>query len=412
MSEKDKNIKNDLSDFLRYLGKKLTDKERNAFERELQKDPFASEASEGFDQIGPGFAESDISELQKQIKKRTSGKQKVLWYRIAASVAVLMILSSIFIIIEMRKPADQLAYSPAAAPQPSKEVKVTQEPEKTAEPSVRKESVLIMQDQANTAPSEVKKVKPKQEKREEIQEEVISADNQAAAQIARAEEPEEAIAKGRAIATKTDLVRTTRGAYSMIKGRIISDEDNKPIPGASVIVKGTHNGAITDTGGNFSIAAEEARNRLLVASFVGMESKEFKALQDSGIEIKLHPAISALNEIVVVGYGAKGNEAEKEYEATGYTPPQPVNGRASFDKYIQNQMRRPDTVTAGQRVVVVLNFIVDVSGRIDSLKVIRSPGNIFSDEAIRLIKEGPPWKPAEQNEKAISDEVRIRIVFK
>ncbi len=242
--------------------------------------------------------------------------------------------------------------------------------------------------------------------------EVISADNQAAAQIARAEEPEEAMAKGRAMAAKPGLVRTTQVAYSMIKGRIISSEDNKPIPGASVTVKGTRTGTVTDTGGNFSLAAEEARNRFLVASFVGMESKEFKALQDSAIEIKLQPAISALNEIVVVGYGAKGNETEKEYEATGYTPPQPVNGKASFDKYIQNQIRRPDTVTAGQRVVVVLNFIVDVNGRIDSLKVIRSPGKIFSDEALRLIKEGPAWKPAEQNGKAISDEVRIRIVFK
>ncbi len=149
---------------------KLTDKERNAFERELQKDPFASEASEGFDEIGPGLAESDISELQRQIKKRTSGKQRVLWYRIAASVAVLMILSSIFIVIEMRKPTDQLAYSPAVAPQPSKEVKVTQEPEKTAEPSVQKESVLIKQEKVKTAPSEVKKVEPKQEKSEEIHE--------------------------------------------------------------------------------------------------------------------------------------------------------------------------------------------------------------------------------------------------
>jgi TonB family protein len=89
-----------------------------------------------------------------------------------------------------------------------------------------------------------------------------------------------------------------------------------------------------------------------------------------------------------------------------------VNGRADFDKYIQDNLKRPDMATSGQRVVVVLNFIVDTNGKIDSLKVIRSPGKIFSDEAMRLIREGPVWKPAEQNGKAISDEVRIRIVFK
>ncbi len=175
-------------------------------------------------------------------------------------------------------------------------------------------------------------------------------------------------------------------------------------------IKGTGKTTVTDSGGNFTLGAEEARNKLLVAGFVGMESKEFKAVEDTSLEIKLQPSVSALDEIVVVGYGAKA--AEKEGDVGGYTPPLPVHGRADFDNYIHDNLRRPDTATSGQRVVVVLNFTVDTNGKIDSLKVIRSPGKIFSDEAIRLIREGPEWKPAEQNGKAISDEVRIRIVFK
>ena len=85
---------------------------------------------------------------------------------------------------------------------------------------------------------------------------------------------------------------------------------------------------------------------------------------------------------------------------------------SGFNKYIEDNLRRPDTETDGQRVVVVLNFRVDMNGKIDSIKVIKSPGKIFSDEAVRLIKEGPAWKPAEENGKIIDDEVRIRIVFK
>jgi outer membrane biosynthesis protein TonB len=410
MSERNKNSKDQLSHFLRYRGNKMSDKERNAFERGLQKDPFAGEASEGFEEIEPGLAETDITELQKRLKERTSGKQKLLWYRIAASVAVLLILSSIFLIIERRKPSDQLAYSPA--PPAAKEAPVIQEQEKTAEPVIRKEPVTIAPEKTKKVPVEVQKDEPKQEKKEEFGEAAISADNQVAAQIARAEEPDEAIAKGRALASKPELVKRTRGTFSMIKGRIISSEDNMPIPGASVTVKGTGKGTVTDTGGNFILAAEGARNKLLVAGFVGMESKEFKAVEDSSIEIKLQPSVSALNEIVVVGYGGKGIEKVRDDEVTGYTPPQPVYGRTSFNKYIQDNLRRPDTATSGQRVVVVLNFIVDMNGKIDSMKVIKSPGKIFSDEAIRLIKEGPSWKSAEQNGRAISDEVRIRIVFK
>ena len=104
-------------------------------------------------------------------------------------------------------------------------------------------------------------------------------------------------------------------------------------------------------------------------------------------------------------------EYEKEDTIPGYTPPLPVNGRIHFDKYMQDNIRRPDTTTAGQSVVVVLNFLVTTDGKIDSIIVVRSPGKIFSDEAIRMIKEGPEWKPAVKNGKTINDEVRIRIIF-
>jgi len=59
-----------------------------------------------------------------------------------------------------------------------------------------------------------------------------------------------------------------------------------------------------------------------------------------------------------------------------------------------------------------VNFKVDAEGKIDSIKIIRSPGKNFSDEAIRLIKEGPAWKPAEENGKRIDDGIKIKIVFK
>ena len=85
MSEKDKNEKDQFSDLLRYRRNKMTDKEKNAFERGLEKDPFTEEASEGFEEIEPGLAEEDILKLRKQVKKRASGKKIILRYRIAAS---------------------------------------------------------------------------------------------------------------------------------------------------------------------------------------------------------------------------------------------------------------------------------------------------------------------------------------
>lgn len=320
MSEKNKNGNDHLSDFLRYKWKKMTDRERNAFERDLQKDPFAEEASEGLEGIDPSVAEKDVAGLRKQLNKRTIRKQRVLWYRIAASVAVLMILSSILVIIERSQPPEQLSYTPVN--QQSKDLQTLNE-----QPTIE-----------NQAPAAVPA-----EKKPEIKKEKIAVENQERMRVAEAAEPDQVFAAEKAISAKAAQIRKT---------------------------------------------------------------------SDTAMGIKSDSSTTDLSEIVVVGYGARAAGDEAEEAVNEYNPPRPVNGRADFDKYIRDNIRRPDTTTAGQRVVVVLNFKINTDGKIDSIRIIRSPGKNFSDEAIRLIREGPEWKPAEENGKTISDEVRIRIVFK
>ena len=83
-----------------------------------------------------------------------------------------------------------------------------------------------------------------------------------------------------------------------------------------------------------------------------------------------------------------------------------------FDKYIRENLQWPDTLYSGQKAIVVLGFPVPTDGSIDSIKIIRSPGKPFSDEAIRLLRSGPSWQPAVDNGQIIEDQVRLRIVFK
>ena len=410
MQAKNKNGNNKAPDFLRYHGKGMTDKERNAFEKNLQRDPFASEASEGFESIDPSRAKNDLLRIRKLIKRRISGKPKLIWYSIAASVALLMILSSLFIFIQKEKTSEQISYSPV--PPVSKDIPVVKPLEKTDETAGMIKPETSVPEKSKKEPFETQKSESKSIQQSDIKKEEISDAKPEGLMIAEAKETDKLIAADEVLAPKPVQAKRASGIYNNIRGRIISSEDNQPIPGASVIVKGTDKGTMTDTGGNFSLIAEDAGNRMLVANFVGMESKEFKAVQDTSLEIKLEPSLAALNEIVVVGYGKKARNYEAEDEETGYLPPQPENGKADFNKYIEDNLRRPDTETDGQRVVVVVNFRVDMKGKIDSIKVIKSPGKIFSDEAVRLIKEGPAWKPAEENGKVIDDEVRIRIVFK
>jgi TonB family protein len=146
-------------------------------------------------------------------------------------------------------------------------------------------------------------------------------------------------------------------------------------------------------------------------SVAGINTKEMQEKPDS--------AVSVMNEAISVGYvavkssraAAPGAAEKDDRTQTGYSPPQPIDGNESFDKYIEDNLRNPAALTEGEKAEVVISFRIRSSGVIDSVNVILSPGKEFSDEAIRLIKEGPPWKPAMNNGEIIDDKVRIRIVF-
>ena len=103
MADNNKYYEYQHSDFIRYRKGEMSLEERNAFEKYLQKNAFAEEAAEGFEMLKPEQSEMDINMLSGKIKKRTSVGNKLIYYRIAASVAILMIVSTIFIIIRRDK---------------------------------------------------------------------------------------------------------------------------------------------------------------------------------------------------------------------------------------------------------------------------------------------------------------------
>ncbi|MGA1978712.1 MAG: TonB family protein [Bacteroidales bacterium] len=411
MKRVDKNRNSELTDFLKYKRGKMTGKERNAFERKLQKDPFAEEAAEGFSDVTSEQAAEDLSRLEKQLNSRVAGRQKIVYYRIAASVAVLALLSSVFILLEKSKPAlktSQSSGSHLSVEKPKPMEPSTHEAMVSEEKMALQKTKLIRKDEI----SHDKGIRgigpqtenPKSEKEPEL--------------IAKADKYE----TGAVVAEKRTLAPAACNPASQkynFKGKIISSEDNMPITGASVSVKGTRKGVVTDTGGNFNIIVSDSTSRTLVADFIGMQSKEFEGQNDSSIQIKLNPSETNLSEVVVMGYGAaKNNKAAREEPSnedeneTGYAPPQPVNGKQDFNNYIEQNIHIPASMKEGTRAVVILSFIVRSTGAIDSIKIIRSPGNEFSDEAARLVRNGPGWKPAESNGRKRDDLVRLRITFK
>jgi len=92
-----------------------------------------------------------------------------------------------------------------------------------------------------------------------------------------------------------------------IKGKV-TDKEGKPIPGVSIVVKGTTMGTITDPDGNYTLSIPE-KAQTLVFSFVGMEPQEVAIDGRSQIDITMKDSNVGLNEVVVVGYGTQRKEA-------------------------------------------------------------------------------------------------------
>ncbi|WP_186754163.1 SusC/RagA family TonB-linked outer membrane protein [Echinicola salinicaeni] len=89
-----------------------------------------------------------------------------------------------------------------------------------------------------------------------------------------------------------------------ITGVVIDEASQEPIPGATVLEKGTSNGTATDIDGNFKLELS-SQNPILNVSFIGYTSKEVEVGNASELTISLAEDISQLEEVVVVGYGTQ-----------------------------------------------------------------------------------------------------------
>jgi len=122
-----------------------------------------------------------------------------------------------------------------------------------------------------------------------------------------------------------------------VKGKV-TDENGVPLPGVTVVVKGTVRGTITEVNGHYSLPDIKA-NDILVFSFVGMRSREIEVLGKTSVDVVLEEETVGIEEVVAIGYGTMkksdltGSVASVSatdlaaYPALGAT--QAIQGRAS-----------------------------------------------------------------------------------
>lgn len=131
---------------------------------------------------------------------------------------------------------------------------------------------------------------------------------------------------------------------STITGTVL-DELGAPLPGASIVEKGTTNGTQSDFDGNFSIEIAD-ENAVLVVSYIGFATKEIPVNGQTNLSIAMEESTAGLEEVVVVGYGSirrsdvTGAVSTVDSEDITALPVQDVQqalkGRAAGVRVIQN----------------------------------------------------------------------------
>nr|WP_026308548.1 TonB-dependent receptor [Spirosoma spitsbergense] len=96
-----------------------------------------------------------------------------------------------------------------------------------------------------------------------------------------------------------------------VTGKVLSADDNTPLPGVNVAVKGTTRGTTTDANGDYTISVPNGQ-AVLVFSSVGSITQEITVGNKSTVNVKVETDTRALNEVVVVGYGT-----QKKSQLTG-----------------------------------------------------------------------------------------------
>ena len=111
------------------------------------------------------------------------------------------------------------------------------------------------------------------------------------------------------------------------------------------------------------------------------------------------------------GNGGTGTKVDENqpYDINGIDEqPEPIGGAAAWAKFLQKNLRYPgEAIDKGISGKVFVSFIVEKNGSLSSFAVVRGAGYGMDEEAMRVLKKAPAWKPGKQN----GQPVRVKYVL-
>ncbi|WP_462266155.1 SusC/RagA family TonB-linked outer membrane protein [Mucilaginibacter sp.] len=141
------------------------------------------------------------------------------------------------------------------------------------------------------------------------------------------------------------LLSMAASAQTRITGKVIGADDRQPVIGASVRLKGTTFGTVTDANGNFGISA--ARGQVLTISYIGYQSQDVTIGASTTLSVTLATNQNSLNEVVVTGYTTQLKKDISGSVATVNVSAAKQLATASSDQLLQGQAAGVTVVTQG-----------------------------------------------------------------
>lgn len=164
---------------------------------------------------------------------------------------------------------------------------------------------------------------------------------------------------------------------SKVTGNVTSEEDGLPVVGASVLVKGTTVGTVTDIDGNFTLTNVPSSAGTLVISFIGMQSQEVKIKPN--VKVVLTSDSEQLEEVMVVAYGTAKKSAFTGSAAT-----------IKNEKITSRQTSNVTNALAGQVAGVQTTSSTGQPGK-DATVRIRGIGSISASNTPLYVVDGVPY---------------------
>ncbi len=92
----------------------------------------------------------------------------------------------------------------------------------------------------------------------------------------------------------------------LVKGTVVSAEDNEPLIGVGIMQEGSFNGVATDIDGNYIIEVKDSKQATLVFKYMGMKTQKHVVTAETRIlNVSLESEIKEINDVVIVGYGVR-----------------------------------------------------------------------------------------------------------